>query len=214
MSKIKFYKNPDRVEHEAPLETVLQYEKFGVKPVPVSGAISGNAIIIKPEKPPTQKSAVPQPAYAEVAESLPIKLGHLPNIGVTDNGWSSLNPDFMEDEIIEDFDPNKIIDNNDYVEIPSLSDAGERLLQSTKSIENKTVDTIDLLDTLYNLEQSQYILIVDGVPICSGPLNEIQEEATLFVFGDHELCKGTGPVPLENIMIFKKAKVKVGLFFE
>lgn len=217
MSKsIKFYKNPHREEVEAPKKVELQYEKLGITPLPVSGAISGHVMVFKKEnqvEPKPMQHSVP---YAEAVEVTPIKSGQLPNIGLRDNGWSSLNLDLSE-EIIEDFDPSKIIDNNDYVDVPELSDAGNRIASTIQTLESESqkMDSYpDLLGTLYDLEESSYLLIVNGMPICSGPLDEIQQEATSFVFGDHELCKEEGPIPLENIMIFKKAKVKVGLFFE
>jgi len=33
------------------------------------------------------------------------------------------------------------------------------------------------------------------------------------VFGEHEMCGGS-PIPVEDLLIVKRVKVKVGLFFD
>src|SRR6202020_218615 len=77
-----------------------------------------------------------------------------------------------------------------------------------KPMANK--DTDQLSTIVAELEDDSYLLIVAGTPLCSGPLDEIQEQATLFVFGEHSLCEGQ-PVPLEDIIVIKRVKVKTGL---
>jgi hypothetical protein len=51
------------------------------------------------------------------------------------------------------------------------------------------------------------------VPLCSGPKEEIEDQARALVFGEHEMCDGN-PVPVDDIVILKRVKVKVGLFLE
>lgn len=64
-----------------------------------------------------------------------------------------------------------------------------------------------------NLEEDEYLLVVDGSAICSGPMEDIQEQARALVFGEHPLCGGN-PMPIDDIIVLKRAKVKVGLFLE
>jgi hypothetical protein len=74
-------------------------------------------------------------------------------------------------------------------------------------------ETEDLFNILGNLTDDTYLLIVDSVPICSGPMEEIQDQARALVFGEHSMCDGN-PVPVDDIVILRKVKVKVGLFLE
>lgn len=71
----------------------------------------------------------------------------------------------------------------------------------------------DLYKVLASLEEDEYILMVGDVALCSGFLLDIQEQAKLLVFGDHEYSQGN-PVPEESLLILKRAKIKVGLFIE
>ena len=41
-----------------------------------------------------------------------------------------------------------------------------------------------LSTAIKNLEDDDYLLIVDGAAICSGPMEEIQEQARALVFGN------------------------------
>lgn len=76
-----------------------------------------------------------------------------------------------------------------------------------------TTETQDLLSTVSSLEDDNYLLIVSGIAICSGPKEEIEEQTRSMVFGDHEICDGN-PVEIDDIVIIKRIKVKVGLFLE
>jgi hypothetical protein len=78
-----------------------------------------------------------------------------------------------------------------------------------KPMPNKSDDQLSTI--VSELEEDSYLLIVSGTPLCSGPLDEIQEQATLFVFGEHSLCEGH-PTPLEDIIVIKRVKIKTGLF--
>lgn len=63
------------------------------------------------------------------------------------------------------------------------------------------------------LEEDDYLLVVDGSAICSGSMEDIQEQARALVFGEHPLCQGN-PMPVDDIVVLKRAKIKVGLFLE
>jgi hypothetical protein len=78
---------------------------------------------------------------------------------------------------------------------------------------HRPADPEDLLPVLTDLDDEMYLLIVSGVPVCSGPKAEIEDQARALVFGEHEMCDGN-PVPVDDIIILKRVKVKVGLFLE
>ena len=66
---------------------------------------------------------------------------------------------------------------------------------------------------LQNLEEEEYLLVVNGSSVCSGPLTEVQEQTRSLVFGEHPLCGGN-PMPIDDIIIVKRVKIKIGLFLE
>lgn len=71
----------------------------------------------------------------------------------------------------------------------------------------------NLLENLLNLEGDKYLLIVSGVSISSGSLPEIQDEANKLVFGEHPDFLDQD-IDSDDIVIFKKIKLKVGVFLE
>jgi hypothetical protein len=74
-------------------------------------------------------------------------------------------------------------------------------------------DSSSLLSIVADLADESFLLLIDGTPLCSGPKEEIEEQARALVFGEHELCDGN-PIPIDDIIILKRVKVKVGLFLE
>lgn len=63
------------------------------------------------------------------------------------------------------------------------------------------------------LKEDDYLLLVGSTAICSGPLEDVQEQARGLVFGEHPLCDGE-PIPVDDIIVMKRVKLKVGLFLE
>lgn len=84
--------------------------------------------------------------------------------------------------------------------------------QQLQNLEHKQ-DSDDLSTLLQELDPDSYVLLVDGTAVVTGPLDFVQEQATLLVFGEHELCDGS-PIPLEDLVIVKKLNLKVGLFVQ
>jgi hypothetical protein len=66
---------------------------------------------------------------------------------------------------------------------------------------------------LKQLEEEEFLLLVDGAVICSGPADYIQEQTRAMVFGEHDLYHGN-PVPVDDIVVLKRVKIKVGVFLE
>jgi hypothetical protein len=70
-----------------------------------------------------------------------------------------------------------------------------------------------LSEVIKKLDEEEYLLIVDGAAICSGPMDDIQEQARALVFGEHPLCNGN-PMSVDDIVVLKRSIIKVGLFLE
>jgi hypothetical protein len=235
VAKTKVYRNPARDKQEPAYKPYIpQYQLEGIEPQQFKSArVPAGTLIAKPEPLPLDNPRAPRPLirqpYAETTTS-PIKRGGLiPNVGNNiEQTWSS-----VDGEIIDDFsyDPQQpMIDNNDFVSEAALGfesglDARElptNFISQPVRIEmppevrpqvsSETNDT-EFLSIVSSLEEDSYLLIVAGNPLCSGPKEEIEEQARQLVFGDHELCENQ-PIPIEEIIILKKVKVKVGLFLD
>ena len=230
--KVKLIKNPDRNKPTAHKPYVPQYQVHGVEPQEYHGAVVPNQQMVRPTPLPTdnpraKRAPVRQP-YAEVAPS-PIGRGPLPNVGNNvEQTWSSVDGHIIDD-LDQGFDPNQeMIDNNDYVTDtafgfqngPTASDIRPNYQAFPPSAIEQEIEAVhhpadpdDLLPILVGLEDDCYLLIVAGVPVCSGPKDEIEEQAKALFYGEHELSDGN-PVPVDDIIILKRVKVKVGLFLE
>lgn len=112
-----------------------------------------------------------------------------------------------------DYDGSMTINTSSKVTV----EAGEVFFEGTANppaLGDIEVDSVDsLLAVVNDLEEDSYLLIVNDVPVCSGPLEEIQNQATAMVFGEHELCEGQ-PVDVEDIVVLKRVCLKVGLFLQ
>lgn len=223
--KIKVYKNPNRGKPETYQSYVPQYQIEGKEPIEIGGSING---FVKPnplplDNPRAARSPIRQP-YAEAVSS-PVGRGRgpVPNVGNNmEHTWSTVN-----DEIVDDMqlDPNHpMVDNNDYVSAKALGlpedvmpqpkrDASFLSQHELSHIMKQEQSQDDLFTVVQDLEEGSYLLIVSGVPVCSGPAEEIQDQARALVFGEHELCDGN-PIPAEDIVVLKRAQIKVGLFLE
>lgn len=186
-NNIKFYKNPSRNEAESHEIYVPQYQEMGIEPSLVDFAKS--------------ETAVDNPRNKKIGISVPINNNiKVPNVGNNmENTWSSVN----EDMIDYDLDPNHpIIDNNNFISNETLD----------KPSSNESVGT-DLFSLLKNVKEGDYVLFLNGIAVCSGPMEDVQEQAKSLVFGQHELCDGQ-PIPIDDVLILKKAVIKIGLFLE
>lgn len=230
--KIKLIRNPDRNKPPEYKPYVPQYQVHGVEPQEYHGAVvPGGAVVTRPvplpsDNPRARRAPVRQP-YAEATPS-PIGRGPVPNVGNNmEHTWP--NAGIVDDLTDQEVDPNHpMVDNNDFVSDEALgyqngltaanikpqyptypAQAIEQEVQAT----HQPADPDDLIPVLTGLEEDAHLLIVSGVPVCSGPKEEIEEQARLMVFGEHEMCEGN-PVPVDDIIILKRVKVKVGLFLE
>lgn len=232
--KVKLIKNPDRNKPASYKPYVPQYQVHGKDPQEYQGgAVVPGTKLARPtplpsDNPRARRAPVRQP-YAEATAS-PIGRGPVPNVGNNmEHTWSSVDGEIVDDLTGEEIDPNQqMIDNNDFVDEsafgfrngPTAADIRphynvfppQAIEQEVEAI-HRPADADDLLPVLTELEEEAYLLIVAGTPVCSGPREEIEDQARALVFGEHEMCDGN-PVPVDDIIILKRVKVKVGLFLE
>lgn len=193
------------------------------------------------DNPRTQRPAIRQP-YAEAVTS-PVGRGRglLPNVGNNlEQTWSGVDGEIIDD--ISGVDPNQtMVDNNDFVSatalglpeemeteedevLPSLDEVtNPPRKQFTDKPEDKSFLTKNELQNalteeylstvIKQLDENEYLLMVEGQAVCSGPEEYIQEQTRLLVFGEHELYSGN-PVSVDDIVVIKRAKIKVGVFLE
>lgn len=226
--KVKIYRNPDRSEPEQRSPYTPQYQVMGVEPGEYKSAIATGmpvaAAPATPDNPRTRKPGVRQP-YANLTNS-PIGKGPVPNVGNNmEHTWASVDGDIVDDISISDDHP--MVDNNEFITTEALGvsqgfheklltlDEVKKLPKSFVSppVTTAAPDTDDVLPILYALTEGDYLLLVNGVAVCSGPANAIQEQARLLVFGEHEMCDGN-PIPIDGILVIKRIPIKVGLFLE
>ena len=152
-----------------------------------------------------------------------------------EHAWSSSLDGEITDDLDQPIDPNtQMVDNNDYLSDEALGNSESGFIASSiqpnpyqgkvqvmqpkenaqpKANSNSDSNSEDLLSIVSELDEDSYLLIVSGVPVCSGPLVEIQEQASALAFGEHQLCEGE-PTPLEDILVLKRVSLKMGLFLE
>lgn len=230
--KVKTIRNPERNKPSEYKAYIPQYQIEGKEPGLYSGGVVPGAKIARPnaDNPRLKRAPIRQP-YAEATVS-PIGAGRSPVLNVGNNmehTWSSVDGEIVDDISNEGIDPNHpMIDNNDFVTDEALGFRNgitadelqsQYVMQPPVAFEqevesvHKPASSEDLMPVVADLEEEAYLLIVGGTPICSGPKEQIEEQAGAFVFGEHEMCDGN-PVPIDDIIILKRVKVKVGLFLE
>ena len=129
-----------------------------------------------------------------------IKQGSIPLPGVG-NIQNSL---FEYNEYNEDYsNTDKIIDNNDFVDVDNLQIKSNVRTKFPSPKEVKPISS----------EDGKYILIWNGDIICISSLEEVQEQTRKLVFGEHEKSPDK-PVSINDINVLKKVKIKVGLFLD
>ncbi len=231
--KVKVYKNPDRNKPAPYKPYVPQYQVHGVEPEEYRGAVvPGGTKVARPsaDNPRLKRPALRQPYASPGVSPIGRGRGPVPNVGNNmEHTWSSVDGEIVDDLTGEQLDSDQtMIDNNDFVTEAALGfqngptaddirpqyDAypPQALEQEVQAV-RQPADPEDLLPVLTDLDDESYLLIVSGVPICSGPKEEIEDQARALVFGEHEMCDGN-PVPVDDIIILKRVKVKVGLFLE
>ena len=227
--KIKIYKNKERGKAEVRKTSyVPQYQLMGVEPEEVKSAVAAGlrVSVQQPQtndNPRTRRVGIRQP----YAEPLPSPVGRnkgpVPNVGNNmEHMWSSVDGEIIDDlSDFPDLDPSQpMIDNNDFIsdealglppeELPSMD---EVKAPTPKKFVTSKPEEDDTISVLTDLAEGDYLLMVNGVSVCSGAHEAIQEQAKLLVFGEHDLCDGN-PIPVDDIIVIKRVPIKIGLFLE
>lgn len=231
--KIKIYRNPARKAGEAHKPYIPQYQLMGVSPEEHKSTLTpeynmGKAPVPKPSSvnPRLSRPVLQQP-YAEAVSS-PIGRGRgfIPNVGNNmEQTWSSVDGEITDD--ISEIDPNHpMIDNNEFVSefalgesemplnlSPELTESVAKSDQTSYNDKQNALKNEYLNILVHQLDEEEYLLLVEGEPVCSGPADFIQEQTRDVVFGEHELCNGN-PISINDIILLKRVKIKVGVFLE
>ena len=227
--KIKVYKNKERNAPESHKSYIPQYQLMGVEPDEIKSAVVPEVRVSNQpptnDNPRTRRLGIRQP-YANPM-SMDLNKGPVPNVGNNmEHSWSSVDGEIVDDltDDHEIMSNRPIVDNNDYVsdealglprspsreELPSLD---EMIHPPVKRFVEESIDADDINDVISKLTEGDYLLMIGGVSVCSGPAEEIEEQARLLVFGEHELCDGN-PIPVDDIIVIKRVPIKIGLFLE
>jgi hypothetical protein len=198
--KLKVFKNPSREVKEEYTAYTPQYQSLGKEPMimpPKDIHTSSAAQILKNS-----------PNIAGEQSGSPVTL---PNVGNRDYTWAGIDWSGVDSECVGEhkLDINHaMIDNNEFVTSQALG-----IDNSSPDMQHTATPEDNIINKLYNLVEGFYIVLVNGVAVCSGPLTEVQEQVRLLAFGKHDLCNGDS-IPLESIVVLKRAEIKVGLFLE
>ena len=210
--KVKLYRNNHRGQQNLDKSKFLpQYQTLGIEPQEFKSPIlNGDIKMSLGNKDNPRIKQYNEPKIKSEKKLM------VPNIGNTvEQSWSSV--DGIIDDLSENYTIEQVIDNNDYISdfafnnINPGQDNRNNINPDQDLSHNNDNEDIDLLGAIENTNSNEYILIVEGTPFCSGSLPQIEEQASLLLFGEHEYCQGN-PVQLESLIILKKMNIKVGLF--
>jgi hypothetical protein len=155
-----------------------------------------------------------QQPYAETSvPSIGRGKGILPNVGNNmEHSWAGVDAELIDD-LPANIDPSHpMIDNNIFV-YPTDDPKNKEYMEVLENeLLPETSSNDNLISAIEQLADDYYLLILHGQPICAGSQQEVQEQAKLMAFGDH--ADYDDPVSIEEIIIVKRAKVKIGLFLE
>lgn len=196
---IKIYKNKHRSEKEVYQKYVPQYKALEIEPTEYkSGLVPLNTPVVRPNEAANRnrQPAIRQEPSIEEQQSI------LPSAVNMQQTWSSVDNILDEEDVIDD---TPMIDNNNFYTEESLGNKPQT--NRDQSLDN------DLTNIVNDLGVDSYLLLVKGEPICSGPIEEIEDQTKALIFGEHDLCGGE-PIPEEDLIILKKLKIKVGVFLE
>lgn len=218
---VKFYKNPYRNSSSSNEEKsepyVPNYKIMGIDEELLASNLENSSDFVKLQNQQEDDGSNPRlrklSIRQETNEPNRQNIGGLVNVGNNmDYTWSGVDGEIFDDISSVVLDSNKeMIDNNDFVEV---SDSIEKTTDTNKtnSFKEKLTEEFRQKSSSFNLlNEEDYILMIDDTVIAVGSVNDIEEQANLLVFGDHEICDGN-PIPAENILVLKRVKINIGLF--
>lgn len=224
--KVKVYKNPARSKPDAFKPYVPQYQVRGVEPQEYQSPLAPGyrTEVAKPsaENPRQPRVLIRQPYAEAVASPIGRGRGPLPNVGNNmEQTWSSVDGEIVDDLPAAPPDENPLVDNNEFVsnEALGLPPDGPLIVEyESDSEREENLEESEVLDSmlyqaLMHVNEGDYLLLIKGQIVEAGSLEHIQEVTRALVFGEHEEYQGN-PVPVDDILVIKKAKIEVGVFLE
>ncbi len=221
--KVKVYKNPARNKPDAFKPYIPQYQVRGVEPQEYKSPLAPGyqSEVAKPSADnPRQPRVIIRQPYAEAVPS-PIGRGRgpLPNVGNNmEQTWSSVDGEIVDDLTETPPDETPMVDNNEYVSNEALGLPYDAPLVVEESDEEESLEETEVLDSmlyqaLMHVNEGDYLLLIKGQIVEAGTLEHIQEVTRALVFGEHAEYQGN-PVPVDDILVIKKAKIEVGVFLD
>lgn len=232
MPQVKFYRNRARGEAERPRAPyVPQHELMGIEPMQMDFTDRQPGSKVSPtQNPPLRPVRLQNQPYATPVNS-PIGTNPVPNVGNNmEHSWSALDGEIIDDLPEHLKSGHQMIDNNEFVTDQALNSEptfggaprnrpfAMHQLTETDSGDRPTLTDLpafqvssDLFPVLKEMEEDNYLLLVRGEPICSGPHREVEEAAGALILGTHAMGDGS-PVPETDILVLKKVRVNVGVF--
>ena len=185
-------KNSKRVEASQKREPYKpEYMKLNIKPTEMNPPnVDGDGVVLS-ETPFSNKRQTLRNKE---------KLSTMINVGNNhDHVWTSIDGTYFDENGNEvKLDPNqKMIDNN-YIdeEIPVIKN------KKAPQKKNKTNDKI---------EPGDFILMLSGKIVTTGTIEHVQNEVAKIIFNEETDIHN---VDLEDIVVLKRIKIKVGVFLE
>lgn len=218
---VKLFKNSERNSSEIQKKYVPHYQLMGIMPEEISGSgMTESSILIKsnplPLTNPRNRRSLAREASPYVETMIPplIKNSTVPNIGNNvECAWSSIDGEIVDDiSQLEDAN-HPMIDNNEFVTSKALGINDEEVTKTylTEEELKNTITTDANICNIPSIKEDEYILFINDNIINIGAHESIQEEVKSLVFGTH---KDYEILPIENISVLKKIKIKIGVFLE
>jgi len=228
---VKVYKNSDRETPDIAKKYVPQYQLRGIEPEEFESAVVPDHVLIKQsvtKLPPTNPRAPRIPIRQSYAKVIPSPVGRgrgpVPNVGNNmEHTWSSVDGSLIDDLSGDSVFQHEMIDNNEFVTDQALGLSHNQTETVTAQLSKPFMTEKDLQEVIKdtdlsslshdNIEDDEYVLLVNSVVFAVGTLSVIQKETKALIFGEHEVCDGN-PVPVEDLLVLKKVKIKIGVFLD
>lgn len=208
--KPMYIKNPHRGEPEAGTPYVPNYKIKGLNPETRDNDALNVLISLKGKSKPLEPVNISVPVATEIKKDSPFGVGKTPLMNVGNNvehTWAGV--DGIIDDLSETIPNQKMIDNNDEIQITGFN--SENLLNNTESPSNYENNSIKNYDSSMEEDDDHYLLMVKGEFVSNGNIKDIEEEVRALIFNTHPLCEKYN-IEAPDIDVFKKMKIKVGVF--
>lgn len=230
----KLFKNPQRrnAENGNYVPYTPQYQEMGVKPqalgfeqqvVPPFAAY----LLPKTKQAPKKIPAPQNVPYAEVGSNSISLPGQFVNSGNNmENSWSSVDGASMDEngDFIEMNESDMVIDNNEFdqnnwsnVPIAYHAPINEKQIlpkqiqQKQAREEEEDERTPVFLTNIEPVPYGEYVAMMGIEVVSVGSLEDVQEVVSEVLLGNHPNYSAVSP---DEISVFKRMKVKIGVFLE